>query len=176
MIFKETGLQGAYSIELERISDTRGFFARTWCSKEFDAKKLETQFVQANVAYNNQKNILRGMHRQIAPHEEIKLVRCTKGSVFDVIVDLRKDSATFKQWFGIELNEENHTMLYIPKGFAHGYQTLTDEAELFYQVSEFYSPEHERGVRWNDPAFNIQWPKDTGHIISAKDQAWPDFE
>lgn len=176
MKFTQTKLKGAYIIELEKLEDNRGFFARAWCEKEFKAQGLSENIVQANVAFNKQKGILRGMHRQIHPAEEVKLVRCTRGSVFDAIVDLRQQSETYKQWIGVELTAENHKALYVPEGFGHGYLTLEDNSEVFYQVSRFYSPEHERGVRWNDPAFGIEWPEMDEYLISDKDQAWPDFE
>ncbi len=174
MIFKETHLAGAYVIEPRIIGDERGFFARAWCQKEFEAHGLEAALVQSNLSFNKFKGTLRGMHRQIAPAEEVKLVRCTKGAIFDVIVDLRPDSPTHTQWFGIELTESNHTMLYVPRGFAHGYQTLADDCEVFYQVSEFYTPECERGARYDDPAFGIEWPLPVT-TVSPKDQGWPDY-
>jgi len=175
MIFKETRLKGAFIIELEQLKDERGFFARAWCQKEFEAHGLTPRLVQCNISFNKRRGTLRGMHYQAAPYEEAKLVRCTRGAVYDVIIDLRPDSPTYKQWIGVELTADNRRMLYVPEGFAHGYQTLTDNAEVFYQVSQFYSPESERGVRWNDPAFGIEWPEADVRIISAKDQSWPDY-
>ena len=173
MIFTQTNLQGAYIIDIEARQDERGYFARVWCSREFEAQGLNTDLVQCNVAYNHKKGILRGMHYQGQPHAEVKLVRCTKGAVYDVIVDLRVDSPGYLKWTGVELTEENHRMLYVPEGFAHGYITLQDNSELFYQVSRFYTPGAEGGVRWNDPAIGIEWP-DTGELtISAKDREWP---
>ncbi len=175
MIFKKTGLEGAFIIEPERIEDTRGFFARAWCKNEFNTHGLNSRLVQCNIAFNKTQGTLRGMHYQATPHEEIKLVRCTKGAIYDVIVDLRPGSPTHVKWIGVELTEQNHKMLYVPEGFAHGYQTLTDNTEVFYQVSQFYSPESERGVRWDDPAFGIKWPETDNLVISEKDKNWPDY-
>ncbi|MBJ6611084.1 MAG: dTDP-4-dehydrorhamnose 3,5-epimerase [Candidatus Thiothrix moscowensis] len=174
MIFEETCLRGAYVIDPLIIGDERGFFARAWCQKEFGAHGLVTAFVQSNLSFNKFEGTLRGMHRQIAPAEEVKLVRCTKGRIYDVIVDLRPDSPTHRQWFGVELSAENHRMLYVPAGFAHGYQTLEDNCEVFYQVSEFYTPEYERGARYDDPSFGIQWPLAVS-AVSPKDKNWPDY-
>ena len=175
MKFNKTAILGAYIIELEKIGDERGFFARAWCQKEFREHDLVTQFVQCNLSFNKRGNTLRGMHYQSAPLEEVKLVRCTRGAIFDVIIDLRPESSTFLKWIGVELTSDNYNMLYIPEGFAHGYLTLTEEAEVFYQVSQFYSPGHERGVRWNDPVFKIDWPIDGDLVISEKDNNWPNF-
>lgn len=175
MIFHETALPGAFVIELEKCEDERGFFARSWCVHEFAAKGLDTTLVQCNVSFNKQKGTLRGLHYQIPPHAEVKLVRCTKGSLLDVIVDLRKDSPTFLKWFAIELTASNHRMLYIPKLFAHGFQTLEDETEIFYQMSEFYEPAAAKGLRWNDPRLGINWPA-AGRTMSQKDQAYPNLE
>ena len=175
MIFKETGLQGAYIIEPERIEDSRGFFARAWCQKEFEKAGLETNFVQCNLSFNVSRGTVRGMHFQKHPYEEVKLVRCTKGEIFDVIVDLEPTSATYLKWFGIHLSEKNHKMLYVPKNYAHGYQTLCDESEIFYQVSQFYVPGSEGGLRWDDPELAIQWPITSPITISDKDKNWPDF-
>lgn len=174
MIFSETKLRGAYVIELDRKSDNRGFFARAWCKKEFRAQNLTTEFVQSNVSWNKSKGTLRGMHRQVAPHEECKLVRCTRGAIYDVILDLRRDSETFGKWLGFELTEENHRSLLVPGGFAHGYQTLEDNSEVEYLVSQFYAPGSEKGVRYNDSAFGIKWPM-TVTFISEKDRGWPDY-
>ncbi len=157
MIFTETPLKDAYIIELERIEDERGFFARSWCVREFEEHGLNPNMVQCNVSFNKKKGTLRGMHYQAAPHEEAKLVRCTRGALYDVIIDLRPDSPTFKKWFGVELTAKNRKMFYIPEGFAHGFQALEDETEIFYQMSEFYHPENARGVRYDDPAFGIEW-------------------
>lgn len=174
MIFTETKLAGAYIIEPTIIGDDRGFFARAWCQREFEAKGLVSSLVQSNLSFNKFKGTVRGMHRQIAPAMEVKLVRCTKGAIYDVIVDLRPESPTYKQWIGVELTADNHRMLYVPEGFAHGYQTLEDDCEVFYQVSQFYSPQHERGARYNDPAFGIEWPAEVTSV-SIKDQKWPDY-
>jgi dTDP-4-dehydrorhamnose 3,5-epimerase len=174
VIFKPTDLPGAYVIEPERKEDFRGYFARTFCEKEFAARNLETRVVQCSVSFSRRKGTLRGMHYQASPFEEVKFVRCHRGAIYDVIVDLRPESPTFKQYFALELDEHNGTMLYIPGGFAHGFQTLTDDAEVFYQMSQFYSAHHARGVRWNDPAFGIRWPDDERTILE-RDQNYPDF-
>jgi dTDP-4-dehydrorhamnose 3,5-epimerase len=174
MIFTETRLQGAYLIEPELRQDERGFFARTWCQNEFAIKSLPTQWVQCNISFNRQRGTLRGLHFQTAPYEEAKLVRCTMGGIYDVIVDLRVDSPTFGQWLAVELTAQNRLMLFIPTGFAHGFQTLADEVEVFYQMSAFYAPECARGVRWDDPAFQIAWPVER-RIISERDRSFPDF-
>ena len=175
MIFVETPLQGAYVIEIEKHEDERGYFARSWCAKEFAGHGLDHHLVQCNVSFNKLKGTLRGLHYQIPPHAEVKLVRCTNGSLFDVIVDLRKDSPTFLNWFGVELTGMNQRMLYIPKLFAHGFQTLEDNTEVFYQMSEFYEPAAAKGIRWNDPRLAIRWPCAT-RVISAKDQENPYLE
>ena len=174
MIFKETELEGAYIIEIEPIGDERGFFARSFCVDEFAKNGLNINIVQCNISYNGRKGTLRGMHYQADPHAEAKVVRCTMGAIYDVIVDLRLDSPTFKQWIAVELTKENRRMFYIPKGFAHGFQTLEDNAEVFYQMSEFYHPECARGIRWDDPAFNIEWPAGE-RIVSSRDQSYLDF-
>jgi dTDP-4-dehydrorhamnose 3,5-epimerase len=174
MRFVETKLVGAYVIEPKRYSDDRGFFARTFCRREFESHGLNPSVVQSSVSFNRKKGTLRGMHFQVAPHQEAKLVRCTMGSIFDVIIDVRPDSPTFKQYFSVVLSAENRTALYVPEGFAHGFQTLEDNSEVFYQISEFYVPECARGVRWNDPAFAIRWPDDE-RIILDRDQSYPDF-
>lgn len=169
-----TPLAGAFVIELEPRADERGFFARAFDRDVFAAHGLDGAVAQCNVSVNERRGTLRGMHYQVEPHAEVKVVRCTAGAVHDVIVDLRADSPTRAKWFAIELSAANHRALYVPKGFAHGYQTLADGAEVFYQVSSAYSPEHERGVRWNDPAFAIAWPI-AEPIISAKDASLPDY-
>lgn len=174
MIFTETKLAGAFIIEPERIEDERGFFARTFCVEEFKAHSLNPRLVQCNISFNKKKGTLRGMHYQVAPYEEAKLVRCTMGVIYDVIVDLRPDSPTFKQWVAVELTEKNRKMIYILEGFGHGFQTLEDDTEVFYQMSEFYHPERARGVRWNDPAFGITWPL-PDLIISERDRTYSDF-
>jgi dTDP-4-dehydrorhamnose 3,5-epimerase len=174
LIFTETKLAGAFVIELERRTDERGFFARTFCQQEFEAHGLKTEVIQCNVSFNKSKGTLRGMHYQAAPFAEAKLVRCTSGSIYDVIIDLRPASATFKQYFAAELSAENRRMLYVPEDFAHGFQTLQDDTEVFYQMAQRYSAEHARGVRWNDPAFGIAWPGDE-RIIIERDRNFPDF-
>jgi len=174
LIFTETRLAGAFVIELDRRWDERGFFARTFCEQEFEAHGLNAQVVQCNVSFNKRKGTLRGMHYQAAPFAEAKLVRCTSGSIYDVIIDLRPVSATFKQYFAVELTSQNRRMLYIPEDFAHGFQTLQDDTEVFYQMAQRYSAEHARGVRWNDPAFGIEWPEGD-RIIIERDQNYPDF-
>ena len=174
MLFHETRLEGAFVIELEKREDTRGFFARGWCQKEFEDHGLVAQVVQANISYNKKKGTVRGMHYQVAPVEETKLVRCVRGGIYDVIIDLRPESPTYKQWIGVELTAENNKMLYVPENFAHGLQTLEDDTEVIYQVSQFYTPGAERGIRWNDPAFRIEWPQDI-EVISDKDADWPDY-
>jgi dTDP-4-dehydrorhamnose 3,5-epimerase len=174
MIFKETKLKGAFIIEPEMMSDERGFFARTWCAREFEAHGLTTNLVQCNISFNKQKGTLRGMHYQVVPHEEAKVVRCTMGTIYDVIIDLRPNSPTYKRWVSVDMGAENRRMLYIPGGFAHGFLTMEDDTEVFYQMSEFYTPECARGVRWNDPAFNITWPLGV-KVISKKDAEYPNF-
>lgn len=175
MIFTKTKLEDAIIIEIEKKEDDRGFFARAWCRKEFDEHGLAFNPVQANVAFSKTKGILRGMHYQVAPNEEAKLIRCISGAIYDVIIDLRPDSPTYRQWFGVELSANNYKMLYVPEGFAHGYQALMDNTEVFYQVSQFYSPESERGVRWNDPAFSIKWPEIDNCMVSTKDKSLPNY-
>jgi dTDP-4-dehydrorhamnose 3,5-epimerase len=175
MTFRELELPGAFLIELDRIEDERGFFARTFCRDEFAEHGLATEIVQANTAFNRRKGTLRGMHFQAAPHEEAKLVRCTRGAVYDVIVDLRRDSPTFTRWVSVELTVENDTMLYVPEGFAHGYQTLEDETETSYLMSQRYEPSAGRGVRWDDPAFGIEWPDEGDRTLNERDRTWPDF-
>lgn len=173
MHFSETSLPGAFVIELERFEDERGFFARTWCRREFERHGLTPRMVQANVSFSKEHGTLRGMHYQTAPHEEAKLVRCTRGAIHDVIVDVRPESPTFKEWFGVDLTAGNYRMLYVPEGFAHGFITLEDATEVTYQVSAFYAPEYERGIRYDDPAIGIAWPRPV-RVISDKDQRWPD--
>ena len=194
MIFTETKLKDAYIIELEPIEDERGFFARSFCQEEFRLHGINMNIVQCNISYNNKKGTLRGMHYQAAPYEEAKLVRCARGSIYDVIIDLRPNSPTYCQWIAVELTAHrllltapssqlaaygpklpsHHRMLYIPKGFAHGFLTFEDDTEVFYQMSEFYAPEYARGVRWNDPTFQIQWPGEV-KVISDRDNTYPDF-
>ncbi|MGQ0792556.1 MAG: dTDP-4-dehydrorhamnose 3,5-epimerase [Deltaproteobacteria bacterium] len=174
MKFIQTHLAGAYIIEPEPISDGRGFFARAFCRWEFAEWGLETDFVQNNISWNREAGVLRGMHYQIPPHAEVKLVRCTRGAIRDVIIDLRADSATYCKWAGVLLTAENYRMLYVPRGFAHGYETLLPDSEVFYLVSERYAPQSERGVRWSDAAFNIEW-QTINPIVSPKDASYPDF-
>ncbi len=174
MIFTQSALAGAYIIEPEPLKDDRGFFSRTFCVNEYTELGLNPHIVQCNISYNHIKGTVRGMHYQLAPHREVKVVRCTRGAIYDVIVDLRSDSTTYKQWVGVELTADNGKQLYVPTGFAHGYQTLEDSSEVSYQVSEFYSPQSEQGVRWNDPAFAITWPLKV-HSISDKDMNHPEF-
>ena len=175
MIFRETELKGAFVIEMEPIQDNRGFFARAWCQKEFEAHDLISCFVQNNLTFTPKRGTLRGLHCQVAPHEEVKLVRCTRGATYDVIVDLRPESPTYKRWLGTELTADNHRMVYISAGFAHGYQILTDNTEVLYQVGQFYAPAYERGIRWDDPAFGIDWPINPPSVLSNKDRSWPDY-
>jgi dTDP-4-dehydrorhamnose 3,5-epimerase len=174
MIFTETELEGALVIEPERLEDQRGFFARTWCQREFQAHGLNPRLAQCSISFNKKKGTLRGMHYQVPPYEETKLVHCTMGAIYDVIIDLRTRSRTFKRWVAVELTAQNRRGLYIPEGLAHGFQTLEDNTEVFYQISEFYHPEASRGVRWNDPAFRIVWPNDI-MVVSDKDREYPDF-
>lgn len=174
MIFTETKLKGAYTIEIEQLKDNRGFFARSWCQREFEEHGLTSRVVQTNVSFNIKKGTLRGMHYQIAPYEEAKLIRCTNGAIYDVIIDLRPDSPTYLQWVGAELTADNHKMLFVPESFAHGFQTLQDNTEVTYQVTQFYTPGSERGIRWNDKTINIEWLVDV-NVISDKDKNWPDF-
>ncbi len=172
--FFATKLKGAFSIEPERLEDERGFFARTWCEREFAALGLDPRCVQCSISFNKKKSTLRGLHYQAAPGEEAKLVRCTRGAIYDVIVDLRPGSKTFKQWFSVELTAENHKMIFIPENFAHGFLTLQDDTEVYYQMSAFYAPEYARGIRWNDPAFDIAWPAEV-QVISDRDRNYPNF-
>ncbi|MFL6235216.1 MAG: dTDP-4-dehydrorhamnose 3,5-epimerase [Thermoanaerobaculia bacterium] len=175
MIFRETPLAGAWVLEPERIEDERGFFARTYCRRDFEARGLHPAIAQCSVSFNHRRGSLRGLHFQIAPHEEVKLVRVTRGAVWDVIVDLRPGSPTNAKHFSVILSAESRNELYIPKGMAHGFQTLEDGTEVFYQISEFYAPESARGYRWNDPSFAIPWPEPVT-VISDKDRSLPLFE
>jgi dTDP-4-dehydrorhamnose 3,5-epimerase len=174
VIFTETPLRGAFVIEPEPIEDARGLFARTWCWGEFDARGLETRIAQCSTSFSKRKGTLRGMHYQVSPAVETKIVRCTRGAMYDVIIDLRPDSLTFTRHFAVVLTADNRKMLYVPIGFAQGYQTLEDGTETLYQISEFYSPEHARGVRWDDPVFEICWPDDD-RTIGERDRNYPDF-
>jgi dTDP-4-dehydrorhamnose 3,5-epimerase len=175
MKFNETALKGAFVIEINQLTDERGFFGRSWCKREMEEHGLNGNVVQANTSFSKTKGTLRGMHYQKHPHEETKLIRCTKGAIYDVIVDLRKDSPTYLQWFGIELSETNYKMLYVPEKFAHGFISLTDDAEVTYLVTEFYTPGAEAGLRFNDPKLKIDWPLDVT-VISEKDKQHPDFD
>jgi len=173
--FIETKLKGAYVIEVDKLVDERGFFGRLWCENEFNKNNLNTNIVQSNVSLSAKKGTLRGMHFQRSPFQETKLVRCTKGAIYDVIIDLRPDSPTFKKWFGIKLSENNHKMMYVPKNFAHGFLTLEDNSEVYYLVTQFYNKEAEAGLVWNDSTFNIQWPIEVKEI-SQKDNDHPNFD
>lgn len=175
MIFSPTRILGAMVVEIEPRADERGLFARGFCRKEFEAHGLNPNVAQANIGLSRQRGTLRGLHYQIPPHAETKLVRCTAGAIFDVIVDLRPGSASYKQWAGVELTAANRRMLYVPEGCAHGYLALADNSEVFYLVSEFYAPGAERGLRWNDPAFGIEWPVAGDPMLSDKDRGWPDW-
>lgn len=172
MLFTETKIKGVFIIEPQKIEDERGFFARTWCQEEFEKHGLNPKLVQCNISFNKKAGTLRGMHYQIASHAEAKLVRCTMGAIYDVALDLRLDSATFKQWVSVELSADNRRALYIPEGLAHGFQTLVDDSEVFYQMSEFYHSEYARGVRWDDPECGIKWLLPM-QIISERDRSYP---
>ena len=175
MIFEETKIRGVVGVRLNRHADERGFFARSWCRKEFEEAGLDSRLVQCSISYNTKRGTLRGMHYQTAPFAEAKLVRCTRGAICDVILDLRAASPTYKKWVAVTLSAENRDMVYIPEGCAHGFLTLADDTEVFYQMSEYYHPEAARGVRWNDPAFGIDWPEHVT-VISDRDRTLPDFE
>ncbi len=174
MIFTKLKLNNAYLIELEKHEDERGFFARSWCQKEFKKNGLVDDIVQANISFNIKKGTMRGLHYQIPPHAETKLVRCTRGAIYDVIIDLNPSSNTYRQWMGIELTQENYKLLYVPRGFAHGFQTLENDTEITYLTSAFYAPQAERGIRYNDPFFDIKWPLPLTEI-SEKDGKWPNY-
>ena len=175
MIFTETKLKGAYIIEIEKLEDQRGFFARMWCKNEFEAHSLNTNHVQTNLSFNKQRGTIRGLHYQAKPYEEAKLFRCIRGAMYDVIIDLRPESPTYLKWAGFELTADNRKMLYVPESFAQGYQALTDNTEVFYQVSQFYSPDFEQGIRYDDPTFGIAWPETNNLLVSDKDKCWPDY-
>jgi dTDP-4-dehydrorhamnose 3,5-epimerase len=175
MKFTPTPLRDAYLIDLEKRGDDRGFFARVFCEREFAEYGLETRFVQANNSLSSKKGTLRGLHYQLAPSAEVKVVRCIRGALWDAIVDIRPGSETFGKWFGAELSAENRRMMYVPRGFAHAILTLEEDTEALYLVSDFYAPGEERGVRWNDPRFGVEWPIEPTEI-SPKDAAWPDFD
>jgi dTDP-4-dehydrorhamnose 3,5-epimerase len=176
MIFKATAINDAFIINIEKIGDERGFFGRAFCRREFEDHGIDFQIQQANIGFSRSRGTLRGLHYQVPPHGEAKLVRCTAGAIFDVILDLRPASSTFKQWMGVELTAKSHTMLYVPEGCAHGYLTLADGTEICYLVSQYYHQAAERGIRWNDPAFKIEWPIIESLVISDKDQNWPDWQ
>jgi dTDP-4-dehydrorhamnose 3,5-epimerase len=172
MIFTETKLTGVFIIDIEPVPDDRGFFARTFCRKEFEQRGLVYEFVQCSVSHNKNKGTLRGMHYQSAPHAETKIISCIKGAIYDVALDLRHESDTYRQWVAVELTGENYRSLYIPAGCAHGFLTLQDRSEIYYQISEFYYPELSKGVKWDDPSFGIEWPSEVTNI-SEKDSALP---
>lgn len=173
MRFVKTPLTGCYVIEQDRIQDHRGYFARVWCQRELEEHGLNAEVLQANVGFSRQRGTLRGLHYQRPPHAEVKIVRCTRGAMFDVVVDLRPASPTFKRWYGIELTEENGKMLYVPEGVAQGYLTLADDTEMTYQTTKFFDRESATGVRYNDPKLGIAWPADV-QVISEQDTKWPD--
>lgn len=175
MKFIETPLKGAFVVDLDPIWDHRGFFARSWCQREFQQKGLKESFVQGNIAMTSKKGTIRGLHYQTGLDQEVKLVRCIRGGIYDVIIDLRHGSQTFEQWTSVVLTDQNRSMLYIPEGFAQGYQTLEDETEVMYMVSEFYAPQSEVGIRWNDSYFDIEWPQTRAPILSDKDKNCPDY-
>lgn len=174
MIFTKTNLEGAFIVEIQRLEDERGFFARSFCQREFQEHGLNPKLAQCNISYNKIKGTMRGMHFQADPYQEAKLVRCMQGAIHDVIIDLRLDSPTYKEHFAIDLIAEAHNALYVPEGFAHGFLTLAPETYVFYQMSEFYAPGYARGFRWNDPAFNVNWPAEI-EMISERDANYPDF-
>jgi dTDP-4-dehydrorhamnose 3,5-epimerase len=174
MIFTKLSLQGAYLIQIQRHEDERGFFARSWCQREFSEHELNPRLVQCNLSYNKKLGTLRGMHYQDAPFQEAKVVSCISGAIYDVIIDIRPGSPTFGEHLGIKIDAQTHDMLYVPEGFAHGFLTLSDETQVFYQMSEFYAPDYSRGFRWNDPAFKVRWPAEV-RVISARDASYPDY-
>lgn len=175
MKFTETSIRGSYIIKLEKYEDNRGYFARNYCRNEYREHGLLDSFVQSNISFNKKKGTLRGMHYQAKPYGEVKVVSCLQGAIYDVIIDLRRDSESFCKWLGITLSSTNDKMLYIPEGFAHGFQTLEDNTLVHYQMGEYYYPEYARGVRWNDPLFDIQWPLKV-EVVSKKDSSYPDFK
>jgi dTDP-4-dehydrorhamnose 3,5-epimerase len=174
MIFTELELKGAYLVEVKKIEDERGFFGRAWCANEFVEHGLNKNFVQLNTSFSKKKGTIRGMHFQADPYQEVKFIRCTRGKIWDVIIDLRPNSPTFKKWVGNELTADNYRMVYVPENFAHGFITLEDNSEVYYPVTQFYTPGAERGLRWNDPAFNIKWPVEVT-VVSEKDSNHSDF-
>jgi len=175
MKFLETAMEGAFIIELEAAEDERGYFARTFCRNEFAAHGLNYEIAQCSISYNARRGTLRGMHYQVEPHSEVKLVQCVSGSIYDVIVDLRPESDTYCRWIGIELSPSKRCLLYVPEGFAHGFQTLEDNSTVYYQISEYYAPNYARGVRWNDPVIGIKWPI-ISPLLSEKDKIIPDYK
>ncbi len=175
MIFKETKLKGAFIVEVKKIEDDRGFFGRAWCKQEFEEHGLNGNIVQLNTSLTKEKGTIRGLHYQVDPYQEVKFIRCTRGRIWDVMIDLRPDSPTFMQWVGTELSADNYKMAYVPENFAHGFVSLEDNSEVYYPVTAFYTPGSERGIRWDDPAFNIDWPIGI-RIVSDKDNSHPDFD
>ncbi len=175
MIFTETKLKGAFIIEINKLSDDRGFFGRSWCKREMEEHGLNGNVVQANTSFSKKKGTIRGFHYQKPPYEETKMIRCTKGAIYDVIIDLREDSPTYMQWIGVELTEDNYKMLYVPENFAHAFITLTDNSEVYYLVTSYYTPNSEAGIRFDDPAFNVKWPVPV-EVVSEKDKSFPDFK
>ena len=176
MRFTQTEIPGAYLIEVESHADERGSFSRLWCADEFAAHGLNTRLVQCNLSCNTTVGTLRGMHYQVAPRRETKVVRCLRGAIYDVLIDLRPESPTFRKWIAAELTPRNGRMLYVPEGVAHGFQTLVPDSEVLYLMSEFHSLDHARGVRWNDPAFAVRWPDASSRVMSDRDRGYPDFE
>jgi dTDP-4-dehydrorhamnose 3,5-epimerase len=174
MTFSETPLNGSYIIDIVKIEDERGFFGRSFCRREMEERGLNGGIMQANTSFTHKRGTLRGLHYQDAPYQESKLIRCVRGAIYDVIIDLRPGSPTFRQWTSVELSQENYRMFYIPEGFAHGYMALTDNVEVYYNVSAFYTPGAEKGIRWDDPGFMIRWPFEPV-VISEKDRHHPDF-
>jgi len=175
MVFLETKLPGVFEIHIDAKRDERGFFARTWCHQEFTARGLSGRLVQCSMSFSARKGTLRGLHYQIVPHQETKLIHCTRGAIYDVVLDLRQESPTYKDWLAVTLTAEKHNMIYVPEGCAHGFLTLEDGCEVSYQMSEFWEPESARGVRWDDPVFQIQWPAEV-EVISQRDRSYPGFK
>ena len=174
MKFSETSVQGAFIIDVDRIGDSRGYFGRLWCANELSDQGLVTQIEQSNIGFSPKAGTLRGLHYQTEPHREVKIIRCTRGAVFAVVLDIRLESPTFREWHGVELNPDNASNLYVPEGCATGYLTLEDDSEIYYSTSEFYAPEAATGVRFDDPYFGIEWPR-KARILSDNDKSWPDF-
>jgi dTDP-4-dehydrorhamnose 3,5-epimerase len=176
VIFEETALPGAFIVKIEPHGDVRGYFSRTWCAREFAAHGLPAGFVQASLSHNHKRGTVRGMHTQLPPSQEGKLVQCTRGAIHDVIIDLRPDSPAYLRHVGVDLTADAHNALYIPPGMLHGFQTLEDDSEVFYQMTDFYAPELGFGARWNDPVFGIRWPITTGLVMAERDATYPDFD